>query len=384
MPIAEQRSFPRLITRLSCLLMILFSAGCSSSKLNAARENFYLRKYDRAISNLAEVPDTDKNRALFLMERGMIRATRGEHKEATDDWVEAWLLAKELDYYSISEGAASFAINERVKSFQGMPYERMLLHAFAAKSYCAMGLWDDAAVESRNMLDRFEGLDKFPDDPYSRYIAGFGMEMIDDGDAASRQYLAANRLLPNLQINNIGEISPKGKKARTGPKKTHELVCFIAIGRAPTEYGYSMRNVRWGKTPHAELYSNGVRLGRSYNFANTSSLLSETQKRIAALRALKDVSRIVLKEVVADSVSEENELLGEITRLLLYSFEATGERRWETLPLWLHVARVPCDPNLKDYEVVFKGLNGRIIGRQTISTPLSRKDRTFVSFCRMN
>ncbi|OVE75890.1 hypothetical protein BVX97_03550, partial [bacterium E08(2017)] len=306
--------------------------GCASSGLNSARENFYRGNLKQASENLREIPEGNRDKILLLMERGTIHQEAGNYKESTDDWVSAWRMAEELDYLSLSQGATSLVVNERVKNFQGMPYERTMLHAFAAKSYMAMELWDDAAVEARNLIDRCQNIGKFPQDAYARYMAGFCMEMIFDSDAASRQYKEADKLTPHLTITDDGQImratTNAARVAKSSPK-TSELVCFIGIGRSPTEFGSWSSNYRWGATPFAEIYTNGKCLGRSHNFANIQYLLAGTQKQLAAMRTLKTATRIAIKETLAATVSSENEFLGEMLRLLLYSFETPDERRWE-------------------------------------------------------
>ena len=243
-----------------------------------------------SIENLQDVSRQDTAQVLQLMERGMAYQAAGNHKAATDDWLAAHGLANHLDYYSVTKGATSLMVNDRVLSFAGAPYERTLLHAFAAKSYMAMGLWDDAAVEARNMVDRLENLEGFPDDAYSRYLAGFCFEMIRDFNGSALEYKAAATMTDALRIDeNTGALvmsssnSPVVQRPQgpTGP----ELVCFVGIGRGPTEYGMWVQKAAWGPSPYAELYAGERYLGRSYIFTTTRQLMIDTQKKIAALLA---------------------------------------------------------------------------------------------------
>lgn len=370
-----------------CLLPIAccLTQGCAHSGLNAARENFYNGRYHAASENLKDISNESTNKILLLMERGTAYQAAERYKDSTTDWVLAWELAEELDYYSLSRGASSLIVNERVKTFQGMPYERTLLHAFAAKSYMAMEMWDDAAVEARNIIYRAQNLDKFPDSAYTRYLAGFCMEMIFDSDAAARQYREADKLTSSLEISETGQISPATTNAAAVAKSkasNTELVAFILIGRSPTEYGDWSSNYRWGTDPYAEIYAGGKYLGRSYTVSSTQKLLAETQKHLATMTALKTVSRIALKETLAHSVSQNNELLGEILRVVLYSFETPDERRWETLPLYLQIARCPCPENLTEYTIKYKGAQNRVLLTKSVTSPIIKRGSTYVSFCR--
>lgn len=372
------RRTARLILPLVCML----AAGCASTGLNSARVSFYQGDMGAALKSLEGAGGTRRHDGvLLLMERGSVRQAGGHHAAAAWDWIAAAALAEDLDYYSASQGSASFVVNDRVKSFRGTPYERTLLHTFAASSFLVLGDWDDAAVEARNVVARLEHLEGFPDDPYSHYVAGFCFEMINDRDGARIEYEKADALLPELTVDaGTGLIAPSGgTPART---EGHELVCFISIGRQPPEHGVAPGAHRWGPAPYAEIYADGVCLGRSCSLVDAGSLLAATERRLAALRAAKTVSRVVIKETLAQAVESENELLGEILRLILFSLEVPDTRRWECLPYWLHVARVPCPAGLTTFTVVFRSTGGAEMARQVVAGPLARRGSTLVSLCR--
>jgi len=92
--------------------------------------------------------------------------------------------------------------------------------------------------------------------------------------------------------------------------------------------------------------------------------------------------RIATKIAIAEAVKQQNDAMGALVWLALFAMEAPDTRCWETLPLWLEVARVPCPADLKSYTVVFKSANGALLGKKVITTPLSRRGNTFISFCR--
>ncbi|MBI2437970.1 MAG: hypothetical protein HYV36_04055 [Lentisphaerae bacterium] len=371
-----------------CLAGML--AGCATPPLQSARSNFYTGRFAQANTNLTVIPKDDKDEILYLMERGMIRQSLGQHEASALDWRRAGELDAKMETYSVAQGASSLVVNDRTLSFRGMPFERTLLYAFLAKDYLARSNWDYAAICARNIIKKLENLNGFPDIAYGRYMAGFCLELINDEGNAAIQYRAAARLLTNSilldalsgdilpRTNVVGLTTPIARAAlKTEPA---ELVCFIGLGRAPA--GAEADDYYTERPPYAEIYFHQEYLGRSYAFANTAALMQASRRRLAAIQMAKDVTRIALKETISLSVENQNETLGALVRLLLFAMEAPDTRSWETLPLWLEVARVPCPADLTSYTVVFKTAEGARLGRKVISAPLTRRGNTFISFCR--
>ncbi|MDD5677854.1 MAG: hypothetical protein PHW60_07670 [Kiritimatiellae bacterium] len=389
------QAYPGMLLFLRCGAVLLvcltgFLAGCASPPLQSARANFYAGRFEQANTNLAAIPKGDKDEILYLMERGMIRQNLGQYGASALDWRQAGELDARQETYSISRGASSLIVNDRTLSFRGMPFERTLMYAFLAKDYLAESNWDYAAICARNIIKKLEVLDGFPDIAYGRYMAGFCLEMINDEGNAAIQYRSAGRLLKNnVMIDALsGDILPGTNVVRSttpiakSALKTEpaELVCFISLGRLPAGEIYG--NFYSQFPPYAEIYCGNEYLGRSYPFANTADLMADSQRRLAAIQMAKDAARIATKVVIAEAVNQQNSALGALTMLALFAMEAPDTRCWETLPLWLEVARVPCPADLKSFTVVFKNASGAQLGKKDISAPLSRQGNTFISFCR--
>jgi len=160
-----------------------------------------------------------------------------------------------------------------------------------------------------------------------------------------------------------------------------QLVCFVGVSRAfpaAVRAPAGLSNVQ----PAIEVYAGPTFLGRGYMLANTADLAARTAERLAARRFARQAARVVLKDALADAVGRENEALGELLRVLLFSMETPDDRRWETLPLWLGVARVPCPPDLKNFRVVVRTPSGEALADMEVRAPLARRRNTLVSFCR--
>jgi tetratricopeptide (TPR) repeat protein len=386
---ACQRSATALRLAAAMLLLALLSGGCATSGIGQARRQFYAGRLTEAGNALTEVDTAGKDAVLVLMERGMIHHASGNHASAIQDWLDAIARIQELDYVRLSEKTTSMVINDRTETYTGRPYERALLHAFTAKSYFALGQWREAAVEARLIADGSENLNGFPDDAYSRYVAGLAFELIRDFNGSRIEYARAEDLTPLLRIDPAsGRIAPTNAPAAraSDAMAKSELICLITIGRVPPypSRTAAMHGTIWGSHPYAEIIHNGKSLGRSYTLNTTGNLAALTEKRIAAIKVAKTVARIVIKDSIANAVADNNPLLGEVLRLLLFALEMPDTRQWETLPHWLQVARVPCPQTLDTIEVVFRNAAGGTLRRIPIpATSLVRSGDKAIGILRV-
>ncbi|MCX6997895.1 MAG: hypothetical protein NTV49_12605, partial [Kiritimatiellaeota bacterium] len=264
-------------------------------------------------------------------------------------------------------------------------------------------------------------------DAYTRYLAGFCLEMIDDNSNAALQYRKANELSRTVAIAPAtGRLTPKvvapkpaadtpvvGKSEAElmppapapAPPGAHqaELVCFILAGRtpAPGEGDYaaaalpvysempSGRNqgmpAWWTPTllpAYAEIHNGGRLLGRSYVLTDTAELARLTAQKEALRKAAKDATRVAIKEVVSHQIEQQNEALGLLTWFVLMLLEQPDVRRWETLPQWLEVARVNCPADLKEFDVVFKTAGGATVRTLHVTKSIQRRRNIYVAVCR--
>jgi tetratricopeptide (TPR) repeat protein len=372
--------FAFILKSAAVLAATLMSCGCASVPLDDARGNFYSGRFARADEQLTNMPENNKDRVLLLMERGMIRQQLEKYEESASDWRSSAELSDLLETYSVSRGTASLISNDRVLSFRGKPFERTLLFAFLALDYLALENWDYAAICARNIIQHLEHLDGYPDIAYAHYTAGFCLQLIGDYGNAALQYRTASQLLPDIEINDAtGAILPHENTNAAPAAAPFDFVCFAAMGRA---YSQSSANATPESAVSADFYQNGSRLGQSVEFNSVDYLSEKTAEQTAIREAAKEISRIALKETISEALEQQNELLGFLARATLYAMEIPDTRRWETLPMRLHIARLPCSEPVTNYTVVFKNASGAAVLTNTISTPITRSGNVFISFCR--
>lgn len=372
---------------LSVVLLLLVTSGCSTPPLDEARISFRAGNAAHAAEILETAETPEKDAVLFHMERGTIRQQAGDYENSTRDLVEAAAWYEEFETYSISKGASSWIINDNVQEFRGAPYERNLIHAACALNHFALGLWNNAGVEARRLIHSMQGQsdEGYPDDAYSRYIAGFALEVSDDLPNAYQQYARASNLVSSVTIDPAtGRFLPWSP----GPEDTAELVCFAGIGQAPGwSSSYESHLSIYGSTfsGYAEIYDGDRLLGRTHLFTDVGHLRTQTEEKEAVKRALKTGARIAFKEALAIGVESATgqEAYGDLVRLILIGLlERPDTRYWHTLPRYLHVARVPCPPHLESIRVVFKNSAGYQVRTKTITQPIQRYGNRLVTFCR--
>jgi len=386
---------------LAAALLPLLITGCSTP-LAGARQNFYLGRLPEAEAALTNVVPRPKDKVLFLMERGTIRQQRGEYKDSSQDFIAASEEIERLWTISASKGAASFVINDSVQDFRGAPYERTLLEIFNAHNFLAQGDWDNAAVGARRAIRSLDPDRRgdYPEDAYSRYVAGLCLALIDDDSNAAIQYRRADELAKQATIEPLtGRLGPKVVAATNTTKNTEasllpplqpvaggsntaELICLVLSGRVPPGDADPALVHAFSRPLHAEIRLQGRLLGRSYLLTDTGELARQTAEKQALATALKTGVRVAAKTALASLADQQHEGLGALVYALLMAFEEPDFRRWETLPQYLQVARVSCPADLKEFDVVFKASGGATVRTLHITQPIQRRRNLFVAVIR--
>ena len=368
---------------LLCCVAAFLLNGCASSSLDSVRSALYSGRLEDAKTQLDQLPEGGKDQVLLMMERGLILQQLGYYEESSADFLQAKRILGDLETYSVSKGGSSLVVNDNVQSFRGAPYERALLHAFTAKSYMALGEWNDAAVEARRMIFELspQVRGNYPDNAYCRYMAGFCLALVGDRTNAEMQYRLASALTDTCAIDpRSGVLEIESPRTTEVTTDSHELVCFVGFGNNGPVYAHATEQA----AGYAELYYKGTYLGRSCLLADTAQLEAETEKVDSTRKSAKTATRVVIKEGAAEMIGQStDEVWGELARVLLIGLlERPDVRHWQSLPRRLHVARVPCPPGLDEYDVVFKNANGYTTDTLHVEQPLQKHRTTYVSFCR--
>ncbi len=367
----------RLTVQVGILSMSLLSTGCAGLRLETARNQYAACNYAKAVETLTPVPADKTDKVLFLMERGMAKQMASDHRGAIQDWLEAAKTAEALDYYSIQGDTPSLLINDSVMPFRGAPYERVLTRTYAAQSYMALTAWEDAAVEARNIIHMLENRDGFPDDPYSRYVAGLSFEITGDSESAAFQYRQISNSVEGATVTGTGDIciSPSQSERKNVPGRRIELVCLIGLG--------TLRDFPHAEPSHVEIFNGNRFLGRSYKFTDVGLMWEATRAKLEFRRGAKSLLRIALKEWLIHETGKKDKGAASAMAVLLYGLETEDTRRWEILPRWLHIARIEIPAGLERFRLVVRGNNGQTVDELLLGAVSVKDGNLKLGICRM-
>ncbi len=361
-------------------------SSCATHNLPDARSAFYQGDYALAEEKIGTGVVDGKDSVLVLMERGTIYQAEGEYEKSSKDFIRANNIIRLLETYSVSEGATSWVANDTVYSFKGTPFEQTMLHSMTALNHLALGNWNDSGVEARRIIHSLgpdERDEDYPDVAFSRYLAAFILEMTNDQANAEAQYRLVDELLPNLHVTQQGRFRQNTEETPGNKMDERELVCFFLLGRSP-----SMREVRGNNNfsfspPQIQIYAGERHLGDAVILTSIRDLVLTTWNLESSARIAKMAARIAVKETIARQIEKQDEALGALARIIMIGLlERPDFRRWETLPRWLAVARLPFPTDLSSFDVRLKGEGIVLDTTISVQQPLVKRGTVIFSFVR--
>jgi hypothetical protein len=414
------------------LVLLLVLCGCSSYSRSFAPIAAALaaQNKERALELLAEAKTSERDRLLFLMNRGMLLSMKGEFAAGCQEFAAAKELVEELNALSLREQATALMINDGSCSYAGAPYEQVMLNIYSALNYLQLGQLDDARVEALQVdlllgeLGDKEVGPLFANNPFARYLTALIYEAggewsdamiayrsayqayLQHGDRypldvprqleydllraseavglmeESHQY-AADFAIDNWQsadqLMDQGELvfvfhnglSPvKIEEAVMVPVTPRNLLVRVALPayqRRPA--GFSTARLRIGG-----------RVVQTEAFASIEELaIAELERNQPAILA-RAAARAMLKYQLSNQAGKENELAGLLINITGLLTERADTRSWSTLPASIQLARVALPPGEYDLEVELLDSAGRPARKLLYpATRLVSGRKTFIS-----
>ena len=149
----------------SCFLclVILFTIGCASTRTSkkhfiGINEKLISRDYAGTLKQIESAKGkfyTEKERALYYVDAGMLNHYQGNYEESNTLLSKAEKDFDELYTKSLSRAAASMLLNDNILAYSGEDYENIYINVFMALNYIEMDDFDGAFVEIRKINNKF-------------------------------------------------------------------------------------------------------------------------------------------------------------------------------------------------------------------------------------
>jgi hypothetical protein len=380
-------------TKIFILISSFLTIGCASytTQIAEVRSEVYAEQYPKALEKLdaMSLAKSEKDKALYLMERGMILYLKKDYLAAAKHWEDASQKIEELYTVSLSKSAASLIVNDSVTDYEGESFEKILLPMFSSVAYFASGNLTGASVEvkkSYNLLkvlnQQSEGKNTYSRDSFLHYISGIIYEAKKDVDGAIIEYreamqaaannkkfssvdeeIFAQALAPLAEFRKrneiLGEIRkrfPKLSWANYNDNKDQgELIVMYENGNVPIKKesdliiptGQTVVRVSYPKyqrmsysNTNAILYVNGNKVGYTDVIQDVGSVAIQSLEDRRVRDIVKMTARLIAKEATARAVGRQfGGLAGLGVSVLGAAVETADTRGWTTLPDKIQIKR---------------------------------------------
>jgi uncharacterized protein len=395
-------------------------AGCANmqshnSAVGGAQASAESGSVDSALQQLeaSAASESAKKELLFNLERGELLRLAKRYGDSTaaymvaDEQVKTWEQTAKTSPEKLMGTLGASVLSERLKSYEGQDYEKVMLTTRLALNRMAVGDWDNARVDVKRTHEREaiiaelrakelvaaeeeakkngaksggKELNGYPvetlEDPavlalkngyqnaLSHYLAGFLYEVLNEPGLAAPGYRKAIELNPNATVLEEGL---RGLDQRTSfthrrRQKMTDVLFLVEAGSAPprksTNFSFPVptgRGIVSVSVAYPVIQPSNSPYINSIGVANTQvKTQAVVDFNVMARRALKDempammvrtATRAITKGVVQDQAQKKlGPLGGLVTAVASITTEKADDRMWRMLPERVYVARAYLPP----------------------------------------
>ena len=373
-------------------VMVLFLAACTSFSINHAeiRRNLNQGHLDLALQGLDKGHYGIRDQVLYQLDKGMLLRAVGDYRASNELFESAKLAMEPLSAISISENIFSVTVNEGTRSYVGQPYEQLLLYAYKALNYIALGDINAARVEMlqadvkmREWLSAadWEGIKA---SVFVRYLAGIVFELSGELDNALIAYRKAYQVLQDagaetpeylqrdlLRLTAHQSLTDEHKKLRssfsvqTWPehramREQAEIILIYHQGlvsmmqeKAMHIFSPELSHLIRVVAPYYPLQTPHINYAwlrvsqleaRTEMIENVDTLARENLNTRMPGITTRTLARVVAKKVAASNTSEKDSFAGLLLDIAGLVSERADTRSWSSLPASIQIARIVVPP----------------------------------------
>ena len=412
----------RSIAGLTILAAVTVLPGCATysssfAKVENAAAN---RDLDGAIKSLDELKLSGADLALHHLNKGSLLRMQGKFAESNKHFDVAKSMAEKLNAISVTEQAASVAVNDTLKAYEGLPSEQLMIYSYEALNYLQLNEADAAAVEARQ-FDVKQGLiaKKYPNAKYLsgafvRYLNGMVYEAVGERDSAR---IEMEKAVEGYKAQNSGFPVPQALLAdvtrlkANKPAASGEVVFILQNGLGPSLVENNIRIVNPNPQNGSALLSlavpkfakRSVPVARVELRANSNSASTEVVEDVNSIaeKSLSDrlpaiiargVARLVVKNAAAKETKKNSSKLGAYGFLAdiavdvgTAASERADTRTWSLLPGQINMARLALPAGTHTVTATYFSASGGVLAtREYKDITVKTGQKSFVSDYFMN
>lgn len=377
------------------LSLILSTTSCATyqGKVHQARDLLAEGRFSEALPSLKALADEPSNDQLvYLLDYATALQVAGDYTESNKYFIKADKFADIQDYTSLSLETGSFLMGEEMVQYKGDDFEVVLINAMTAINFLSLGNLDSAMVEVRRLNEklrrfRLEAKRKFTDNALALYLSAIIYEANKNWDDAAIAYEQVYKVDPeypslredlvrsNLRarrfeaVRKWKQLFPEvTERPEWMDPKFGEVVVIYQQGWGPRK-DFRHDNMRYPamypvlstiSNIRPQLISLTSQSGAArWEFRGQETLFSVDQVAIASLEdqyaalIARRIGGAIAKELVAERLRRENQLLGDLALLAMYVSDRADLRQWSTLPKSFKVYRATVPPG--EYQLLING-----------------------------
>lgn len=179
------------IAKMAVLLLLgsLYSCGTYNTK-TSLESDLYNGQFKKAVDEIDsnKFLNKNRNRLLFLMEKGKMEHLLGNYKESNALFEKAYIMIDDQITTNVGQLVAAKLTNPMAEPYKGEDFEKVTIHYYMALNYFQLGLPNEALVEAKRIdIKLLELNEKYPKnknkysrDAFSQILQGLIYESTGD------------------------------------------------------------------------------------------------------------------------------------------------------------------------------------------------------------
>ncbi len=189
---ASRNTITTLLRTLPAVLLFAAfqSCGTYNSKTSEIENDLLNGNFDNAIVNIdkSKFLRKDRNRLLYLMEKGKLEHLKGNYEASNSLLEEAYIMIDDKIKTNVGQAISGKLTNPMAEPYKGEDFEKVTIHYYKALNYFQLGMPDEALVEAKRINIKLlefnekytENKNKYTEDAFSQILQGILYESTGD------------------------------------------------------------------------------------------------------------------------------------------------------------------------------------------------------------